>query len=103
MSFQIPRICPISLSASSFVANAVCPSFHKNSLVLRKGAGCLNSHLTTEFHWLSLSGKSLHERIHFEYESYIIASDVGLTASLSPSFVWPPSVTQATSGVNPLT
>lgn len=34
-----------SSAASSLVANAVCPSCHRNSLVLRKGWGCLNSHL----------------------------------------------------------
>lgn len=34
-----------SSAASSLVANAVCPSCHRNSLVLRKGCGCLNSHL----------------------------------------------------------
>lgn len=34
-----------SSAASSLVANAVCPSCHRNSLVLKKGCGCLNSHL----------------------------------------------------------
>jgi len=34
-----------SCSASSHVACAEWPSCHKNSLVRRKGCGCLNSHL----------------------------------------------------------
>lgn len=37
-----------SSAASSLVAKAVCPSCHRNSLVLRKGWGCLNSHLWRE-------------------------------------------------------
>ena len=36
------------LSFSSICA--VCPSYHKNSLVLIKGVGCLNSHLTILVH-----------------------------------------------------
>eukprot|EP00966_Prymnesium_polylepis_P038193 885413-Prymnesium_polylepis.1 len=35
----------------------------RNSRVRRKGVGCLNSHRTTLFHWLSLSGRSRCERI----------------------------------------
>ena len=35
-------------------------------------------------------------------EGYIIASEVGLTASLSLNFLLPAWVTQATSGENPL-
>src|SRR5271157_2114969 len=74
-----------------------------NSLDLRKGVGCLNSHLTTLFHWLSLRGRSLQDLIHLVTTSYIIVSEVGLIASLSSSFEPPASVTHATSGENPLT
>ena len=31
---------------------------HRNSRVRMKGVGCLNSHLTTVFHWLSRRGRS---------------------------------------------
>ena len=43
--------CLTSTTASSLVANAVCPSCHRNSLVLRKGWGCLNSHLWMGSKW----------------------------------------------------
>src|SRR3989344_5972536 len=78
-----------SFSASCLVANTVCPSTHRNSLPLRNGTGCLNSHLTTLFHCASFSGRSRQDLIHFAYESYIMVSDVGLIASRSSSFVSP--------------
>src|SRR5579875_2663292 len=99
----IPRIISLSASASSLVAYTVCPSFQRNSLLLRNGVGCLNSHLITLFHWLNFNGRSLHDRIHFENDSYIMVSEVGLMASLSSSFVLPASVTHATSGAKPST
>ena len=61
----------------------------------------MNSQRTTLFHWFSLSGRSRHDLIQRETTSYIIVSDVGLTASLSSSFEWPASVTHATSGAKP--
>lgn len=90
-----------SASASSFVAKQVCPSCHRNSRVRKKGTGCLNSHLTTLFHWLIFNGRSLWLRIHFLYVSYIIVSDVGRMASRSGSLESPASVTHATSGEKP--
>src|SRR3989338_5470857 len=65
-SVQSCMMSLISFSASSFVSNCVCPSHHRNSLVLMSGVGCLNSHLTTLFHWLYFTGKSLQLLIHFE-------------------------------------
>ena len=44
-------VCVTSTTASSLVAKAVCPSCHRNSLVLRKGCGCLNSHLWMGSEW----------------------------------------------------
>src|SRR3990170_8904004 len=90
-----------SLSASSFVGWAVCPSCHRNSLVLRKGLVALVSHLTMLHHWLILMGRSLQLLIHLANVAYMIVSDVGRMASFSSSGVLPPSVTQATSGTNP--
>ena len=100
---SISSIWSLSASASSLVAKMVCPSFHRNSLPRRKGVGCLNSHLTTLFHWLSLRGRSLQERIHLAATSYITVSEVGRMASLSSSFESPASVTHATSGEKPST
>src|SRR3989338_9959132 len=90
-----------SFSASSFVEWAVWPSCQRNSRVLRNGFACLNSHLTTEFHWLSNNGRALQLLIHFAKLSILTVSDVGLIASLSFSWLFPPWVTHATSGVKP--
>src|SRR3989338_4800555 len=64
ISWYISITCGTSSSASFLLANTVCPSFHKNSLVLRKGTACLNSQRTTLFHWFSFKGRSLHDLIH---------------------------------------
>lgn len=86
---------------SSLDSWAVCPSYHKNSLVLIKGVGCLNSHLTTFVHWLTKTGRSLWEWIQSANEGYIIVSDVGLIAIFSSKSELPYLVTQATSAWNP--
>ena len=91
------------LSRTSIDACAVWPSCQRNSRVRRKGVGCLNSQRTTEFHWLSSSGRSRCERIHPWKAGYMIVSDVGRIAigcSISPS---PDLVTHATSGAKPST
>lgn len=51
-----------SSAASSLLAKAVCPSCHRNSLVLRKGWGCLNSHLWRE-KWGRESGEKREKEV----------------------------------------
>ncbi len=51
-----------SSAASSLVAKAVCPSCHRNSLVLRKGWGCLNSHL-----WREKRGRGRSEKREMDF------------------------------------
>ena len=60
------------------------------------GVGCLNSQRSTAFHWLSFSGKSRCERIHFPYHGYIAVSLVGRIASGSSRSLLPLLVTHAT-------
>src|SRR3989338_5455118 len=91
--------CITSLSASSFVACAVWPSCHRNSLVLKKSLVTFVSHLTILHHWFMSKGRSLQLLIHFEKESHIIVSDVGLSAYLSSSSFF--FSIHATSGTNP--
>ena len=81
----------------SVLSWAVCPSYQRNSLVLIKGVGCLNSHLTILVHWLISTGRSLWEWIQSEKEGYIIVSEVGLIATFSFNSELPYWVTQATS------
>jgi hypothetical protein len=54
------------------------------------------------FQMLIFSGRSRQLFIHFEYNEYARVSDVGRSASLSPTSVSPECVTQNTSGLKPL-
>jgi len=67
-----------------------------------KGRVAVISDLSTEFQRLINSGRSRQLRTHLEYASLTMVSDVGRTASRSESLFSPASVTQNTSGVNPL-
>src|SRR6266581_5865736 len=67
-------------SSTSAIADAsdswaVCPSCHRNSVVLRKTRGRI-SHRTTLHHWLRRIGKSRYDWIHSAMDFPKIVSEV---------------------------
>ena len=71
-------------------------------MVRRKMRG-RSSQRTTFAHWLSSSGRSRYDWIHFAMSSPKSVSEVGRTTSGSSSVLPPATVTTASSGLKPST
>ena len=104
-SAKSPYTCSIrstSSRASAWVAWAVCPSCHKNSVV-RRNIRVRSSHRITLAHWLTSIGRSRWLEIHFAKKCPMIVSEVGRTTYGSSSCSPPAWVTTASSGAKPST